>query len=246
MYLRFIFPVFLLVGVVTSDDKKVSVNFYGEAGCPACQQFVIDDLPTVLDDKELEPHVKFNFFPWGNSYFGTKKCGTGPYDSEQRECWVRLCHDTPNNCFQGIPVNQHGAFEGELNVYEGCAKHQEQTKAVHFLRCVEKRLQDVMKSHYDHVSVHKIMTLCGKENDLDIKKLKQCSKQNKKDRNIEIENARATPPHPGVPWIVVDGTPMDNLNLKQMVCQNLSKEGIKLPTCLSVSVKEDPQEVMVS
>ena len=50
-------------------------------------------------------------------------------------------------------------------------------------------------------------------------------------RVIERGNARATPSHPGVPYVVVDGTPLDNpMEVAEAICASLQKRGMKKPS----------------
>lgn len=60
--------------------------------------------------------IDFTFYPWGNAYYNTSKCGTSGYDKQVgMTCWVKECggDNPPQDCFKGDVLCQHG--DGECN-----------------------------------------------------------------------------------------------------------------------------------
>ena len=48
----------------------------------------------------------------------------------------------------------------------------------------------------------------------------------KRGRDIEISNAKQTPSHPGVPFVLIDGSPVDDfLQTKEIICKRLEEKG---------------------
>lgn len=141
--------------------------------------------------------MDLDFYPFGNAYYGTEKCGEGPYDSTERHCWADRCvvEDPPDDCFAGHVVPQHGAKEGRINTIEACAV----TKSLHgsseywpFIECMEKA--------YDEDATMR----CAHRSHLDGAAILACA-AGPEGQAANEEMARATPDHPGVPYILVDG-----------------------------------------
>jgi hypothetical protein len=73
------------------NNKMISVIFYGESQCPYCRKFVTEAWPPVWNDPELRALIQYDFIPWGNAYYPTSECGSGPYDANERHCWYAKC-----------------------------------------------------------------------------------------------------------------------------------------------------------
>ena len=148
MIQRLIFPFIVLTSVACASlnaaraDKVVSVRFYGESQCPYCRKFVEETWNEIWSDQELRSYLDYDFVPWGNSYFATSMCGSGPYDPQERACFYDHCitsaADDESACFGGDVVYQHSAKEGEIDIYETCIlKDVGLAAAVDFTYCAE-------------------------------------------------------------------------------------------------------------
>jgi hypothetical protein len=233
MFLRLL--LFCSLGIVAalSQDPavKVHVRFYGEASCPYCRRFVTDVWPTIWNDKQLQPHIDYNFVPWGNSYFATESCGKGPYDHLERSCWYEKCIITPADdeaaCFGGDAVYQHGTKEGEVDIYESCVNEVGGlSAAVEFTFCCEGPNMDDPTI----ADARQLMTKCVAPMTVDPAKVQECF--DTRGHAIEIANAKQTPDHPGVPYVTVDGQPLDDpFSIKSVICDILKQKGVSVATC---------------
>ena len=232
---------FVSVNVVVSEiaatdpivvAKKISVQFYGEAACPFCRKFVEESWKEIWDDDELKGHIDFTFVPWGNAYFATEMCGKGPYNPSERACFYEKCitaeTDDDKACFGGDPIYQHGKKEGQVDIYESCILEDNGLDAAFaFTICVEGSDMDD-----DAMSAHEVMIECVPEG-VDPTEVEECL--NDRGRKLEIANAKRTPVHAGVPYVVVDSKPMDNpFDTKATVCKLLDQQGVRPSGCSSV------------
>ena len=72
-----------------------------------------------------------------------------------------------------------------------------------------------------------LMEQCS-QSDVQRQAIQDCAET--RGRDLEIANAKQTPSHPGVPYVVVDGTPLDDpLKVKDAICARLGDLGIPLP-----------------
>lgn len=156
--------------------------------------------------------VDFAFHPWGNAYYATKRCGVGPYDADQRRCWFKTCLNStspPADCFGNI-VAQHGEEEKFVNIVQACAiKHYPESATYWpFIQCTEGNYQSGAKG----------LKACATKTGLDFHALRICAAGDEGAEAAEIQ-AKATPDHPGVPYILVNGHPIDDTkNLLKAVC----------------------------
>jgi Gamma interferon inducible lysosomal thiol reductase (GILT) len=231
----------------SSDDNsgvRVKVEFYGESRCPFCRKFVTEAWPKVwLDAEGLRSHVDYDMVAWGNAYFATKECGQGPYSSDERACWYKQCMSKVDkiitddetiindDCFAGNAVYQHGEKEGTVDIYETCIKVDYSLEyAVDFTFCAEGSIMD-----NDDITAEKLLTICTiSMPNVDAKAVQKCFEERGKE--LEIGNAKQTPAHPGVPYVLLDGTPVeDPMNIQDAICKALKDKGMdKLPeSCAS-------------
>lgn len=201
-------------------DVIVDVDFYGESQCPYCRQFVMVWYDVWPD---LQPYVNFHYVAWGNAYFSTEVCGSGPYSPQQRECWYDHCivssNDDDQACFSGNTVYQHSEKEGIIDIYESCVMDlMGLDEAMAFTYCCEgPRMDD------DSMSAHDLMAFCLLD-DLDTAMIQKCYETN--GHAIEVRNAKQTPKHHGVPYVVVDGISLeDPLNITNVICEKLKEAG---------------------
>lgn len=225
----------------SGDDALVSVRFYGEAECPFCREFVTGvwkEVWTKMDD--LHPYLDYQFVAWGNAYFATEKCGKGPeYSRDERRCWFQNCiattADDEEACFGGDAIYQHGEKEGQLNVYETCVKEEMGLDtAIAFMECIEgPNMDDSQKSAAD------LMHDCL---DTDATDVQDCS--DKRGHELEVRSAKATPDHPGVPFVVVDGAALDNpMEVVAAICGSLDRQGISGLKSCSKKVERSAREL---
>ena len=137
---RFPTTLFFSIPVLVNADtiekitaSPVQVHAYVEAECPDCRNFATSVLPILLDNFDTSL-VNFDFVAFGNAYFGTDFCGSGPYDPDERTCFYEKCvtpkNPTEDGCFDGDVVYQHAPphypapadREGRLMLLESCVQ----------------------------------------------------------------------------------------------------------------------------
>lgn len=181
----------------------------------------------MLNAAGVEAVVDFSFHPWGNAYFATDECGTGPYDSDERRCWAKRCggaQPPPADCFGGIDavVAQHGEMEAHVNILEACAIRLYPDVPTYwpYVQCVEG-------DAYDKGS--KALEECATRASLDPTRLDGCAAGPGGAQAIAAQ-AKATPDHPGVPYILVNGKSVNPGSLLEAVCAaytGVTPEGCK-------------------
>ncbi|KAL3944127.1 MAG: hypothetical protein SGBAC_001811 [Bacillariaceae sp.] len=213
---------------LSSEKPKVSVRFYGEAQCPFCRKFVTEVWKPIWEDLELRDYIDYDFIPWGNAYFATKQCGSGPYNSIERACWYKACineqSDGKKDCFDSeTVVYQHGQKEGDVDIYESCMKTLFGLDyAVEFTYCAEGPLMD--KKAQDAKT---LMKTCAAKviPKVDFPAIDECFDM--QGRKLEIQNARKTPEHPGVPYVLIEGAPIDDIaRTEESICKLLKEKGL--------------------
>lgn len=212
------------------DAPVVSVRFYGESQCPYCRKFVTEIWDPIWKDTELRQWIDYDFVPWGNAYFATDHCGSGPYNSQERACWYQECilttSDDEEACFgSGKAVYQHGEKEGQIDIYESCILQDVGLDAaVEFTYCAEGPNMDD-----ESLDAQQLMETCAPEG-VDASKVHECFET--RGTEIEIANSKKTPEHPGVPYVLVDGKPVDDpFATHQVICNSLAKKGVQPKSC---------------
>jgi hypothetical protein len=217
----------LSIGFASSKDK-VKVRFYGEALCPFCRKFVTEVWQPIWNDLELRDFIDYDFIPWGNAYFETDECGSGPYNAEQRACWYRKCIDVSSDddkkCFGSeIVIYQHGEKEGQTDIYEACVKKLFGLDfAVEFTYCTEGPNMDDQS-----MDAKALMNKCASQlvPQTDLDSIQQCLEED--GQALQITNAKQTPTHPGVPYVLIEGEPVEDfLHTKEVICSSLKKKGV--------------------
>eukprot|EP00405_Crypthecodinium_cohnii_P026216 CAMPEP_0206489740 /NCGR_PEP_ID=MMETSP0324_2-20121206/43502_1 /ASSEMBLY_ACC=CAM_ASM_000836 /TAXON_ID=2866 /ORGANISM="Crypthecodinium cohnii, Strain Seligo" /LENGTH=313 /DNA_ID=CAMNT_0053969641 /DNA_START=158 /DNA_END=1099 /DNA_ORIENTATION=- len=222
----------------SAEGSKVIVEVYGSAGCPFTRAFVEGPLAeTVAVANDL---IDLRFHTFGNSYHATERCG-GPtseelehypftgyfhgYDSEVRNCWDLHCGantETPDeDCFDGKMLCQHGAADGMVTAAWACAKSMSQQAPkdyMPFVLCTAfKYFSVTSESAFDDVISSCAVTFSAEN-------LLTCSKGEEGKQLLQAE-ARATVPHPGIPYVVIDGELLETTNC--VSCQ----DGIMVKVC---------------
>ncbi|CAB9521132.1 expressed unknown protein [Seminavis robusta] len=219
---------------------KVKVQFYGESQCPFCRKFVTETWNDIWSDNDLKALIDYEYVPWGNSYFATEACGKGPYSPGERACFYDHCIyklrtfgaddlTTDDDCFKGDVVYQHSEKEGQVDIYESCIIQNDGVdKAVAFTYCAEGDLMDNTE-----MSAHELLMECAADADIDVAATQSCA--DGQGRDIEIANAKKTPAHPGVPYVLVEGIAVPDANgqTKLFLCQKLAEKGHHPSACSS-------------
>lgn len=166
--------------------------------------------------------IDYSFYPWGNAYYATEACGKGPYASPERLCWFTRCMDPspfvrwlygprPKDCFGGTEaiVAQHGEREKHVNVLEACAVALYPAWRVYwpYAQCLE--------GAYDAGS--EAWGECATQARLDGALIDSCA-AGPKGSEAAVAQAKATPDHTGVPYVLVDGKSVDPDSLLEEVC----------------------------
>ena len=200
-----------------TQSPEVKVELYFEVGCPFCQEAITGPFNKILSTESVAAIVNVELYPFGNSYFVTSECkGGDEYDVKVRKCYNQLCgleaSDRPEHCFTGDVVCQHGPLECEMDRYLACAKWLSNFKAfIAFTHCVE--------TGYGNHQTEALVGSCAASSQIDAKALGQCFGGRQGDVAVKAQ-AMATPNHLGVPWILVNGKPMEEgKDLLKEVCK---------------------------
>jgi len=213
----------IVQGRVSVHTGKVRVKFYGESGCPTCRAFVAGPLNQTLEATGIADIMDFEFSPWGNAYFATAKCGgEGGYSVSARSCFNSECGaeatQRPADCFTSKLVCQHGEVECKANRYLACAKTAGATfqKYMPFVTCLEARYGNFgIDEHAVEAAADSCATLAG----LSFAAISDCFTGDAGGEALVAE-AQATPTHPGVPYVVLNGKPLvDTDALLRSVCE---------------------------
>lgn len=231
---RFLFAAHLLLAAAdAADAAKVKVQLFAEAGCPFCRAAIAGPVNQTLSTPSVAAIMEFEFFPWGNAYFVTAECkGAGEYDMSARKCFNQRCgsgvSERPKDCFTGDLVCQHGQMECEADRYLACAKSGSTGSTfMAFTHCLEAGYDNYTKA---------LVTACAASSGIDAGALAKCFSGKDGDHAV-IAQAMATPEHPGVPYILVDGKAVEQPNdLLKEVCKAYKGEVPKACHGLMASV----------
>lgn len=248
--------IFLLAGLVLALNAAstvattVSVTFYGESQCPMCRQWVTESWQEVWTDSDLMQYVEYDFIAWGNAYFSTAKCGSGPYSAQERACWYDECivtsSDNEETCFGGDVVYQHSKKEGEVDIYEMCVKNLFGiSNAVDFTYCCEGSKMDNSAQSSEDLMKECLPTT------MDPAVVQTCFET--EGDQIEISSAKSTPKHPGVPYVEVDGVALDDpFSVKAAICSHLgdimheNDPIVSLPTSCTALIEDGTVRIALS
>lgn len=174
-------------------------------------------LPKVLAAPGVSKVMNLSVYPFGNAYYATEECGKGPYDPNERHCWFKRCIQTQpplDDCFpaDGM-VAQHGPVERDINILESCAVTLNPDWNVYwpYIHCMEVKYSK------------KASNACAKRAGIDGQKIAACA-AGPDGAAAEVVMAKATPDHPGVPWILVNGASADANNLLKAICEAYTGE----------------------
>lgn len=130
-------------------------------------------------------HLDFNFYPFGNGHFATKKCP----ETGHIGCWAKECSQNPpdSDCFDGVPKCQHGTAECEGNSLEGCVieNYPNSTQYWPFVDCFEAKGGSKISGAQN----------CAKSAGLDWSVINGCYTDAKKRNAVDKKLAQATLQH---------------------------------------------------
>jgi len=204
----------LSVPAPKASASKVKVTLMTESGCPHCRDAIIGPLQDMVAAVGVADIIDLNNIPFGNNYYATKECGSGPYDPKERHCWCKTCVETDSpadDCFSGAIVPQHGLLEIQVNTMEACAKSLSRSWQQYwpFLVCMERR--------YPQEGVSAAPT-CAAAATIDRAALQKCY-EGPEGLDLLKKEARASTDHEGVPYILVEGKEVAGSQALDAVCQ---------------------------
>jgi len=166
--------------------------------------------------------MDFHLIPFGNAYFVTTECkGAGGYDSKARQCFSKQCgagagEARPSDCFTGPIVCQHGTEECNVNRLFTCAvktSSQNSAKYIPFVECMEAKYERISGKELDAAKI------CATTAGLPFDAISKCYAPGSDGDLYTVQDAMATPEHPGVPWVLLNGKSMDDpMALLKSVC----------------------------
>jgi len=230
--------------------NKVRVELYGEAGCPFTRGFVLGPVAEMLTS--AADLVDFHLHAFGNSYYVTKECGGSAegmpfneynrgYDSSIRQCFDKLCGsevtEPPEDCFTGPAVFQHGVLEGLATTAWACAVKLTGGKPrdyMPFLECTSKHYLSIDSED----AFRSVVETCAGDKS---QSLLSCA-VGPQGKAFLKQQARETPPHPGVPYTLIDGVELNEtecvtcgVGLMSEVCKAHRRRGNEdAPVCKSI------------
>lgn len=204
---------------------NVEVKVYVEAGCPYSQAFM-KDLRDVMEDSKFATNTALAVVFWGNSYYsGVNACsvaGNGDWNRSSAKCWRDTCLapgasalSQPSSCFgPGVARHQHGDLEGEVDRVASCAQRAAGNDASHgappWLRITTCLLEDYPAKN-STIGANDLLTNCATKTsfpDVITEEALACLAGPLAEQ-LEGEAASHTPPHPGVPYVLLDGKALD-------------------------------------
>jgi len=181
-----------------------------------CKSFVTTTLNKTLTAPGIMDVVDYSYYPWGNAYYNTSECGTPEYDKMVgMKCWLSHCGGKTRDadCFMGKVMCQHGELECLVNKIEACAIHlydDDVKGTTEFVYCMENKEGPEYKA-------------CAQSAGLDADAIGACVKSDEGDKaNAAMAMATAIlqPAHLGTPWVIVNGTTLDDPStLLEAICE---------------------------
>jgi hypothetical protein len=130
-----------------------------------------------------------------------------------------------------------------VDIYESCIiMNDGLNKAVAFTYCAEGDLMDNAE-----MSAHELLLECAADADINVDATQSCLEG--QGRHIEIANALKTPAHSGVPYVLVDGKPLEDPfnDTKTTICKALSEKGVSpLPAACTATTLAGNLRIPVS
>ncbi|CAE7648336.1 IFI30, partial [Symbiodinium sp. CCMP2456] len=225
-----------------SRNSLVSVQLFGESGCPDTTAFIAGPLADAEKAPGVADIMRLDWTPFGNAYFLTAECGGVPapagcgtstsclYNSTVRECFLAHCGLGGRpfaDCYSPGHVRcQHGSVECAANQLEACAKMKDAESYWPISRCIEMAFftGKLRTGSSSPEEVHDVAASCG----LAAETFDFCASQG---HEAVVAMAKSTPPHPGVPYVLVNGVALsETKDLLKKICE--AYEGDKPAGCL--------------
>eukprot|EP00928_Gymnodinium_smaydae_P043649 TRINITY_DN29203_c0_g1_i1.p1 TRINITY_DN29203_c0_g1~~TRINITY_DN29203_c0_g1_i1.p1 ORF type:complete len:271 (+),score=44.85 TRINITY_DN29203_c0_g1_i1:52-813(+) len=216
-----------------SLSKPVSVQLFGEAGCPDTTGFIFGPLAAAEKAAGVAEVMRLEWIPFGNAYFISEECGGVPaphgcrdsssclYNGTVRDCYFEHCGRGARHpfagCYKAGQVRcQHGPTECAANRVQACAKLHSPATYWDSSKCIEHAFYTGVLNNGDpEEKVLQKAESCGVGKDL----LASCFSTAAGDTAVE-DMAKATPSHPGVPYVLVNGEPLQDMSkLLTAVCK---------------------------
>lgn len=229
------FRLLALLVTCVSAAPPVKVQWYGEALCPGCHDFLVGPLNSTLDANGVAAIMDFTYYPFGNAYYNTKKCYTPGYDKQNGMfCWIKECgvSSPPADCFTAPLLCQHGDTECKGNMIMGCAIQLNPvfTTYMPFVTCFEGVNNGNLAA----------APKCAQQAGLNWTAISGCTGSSQ-GTNVVVANAKATlalgSDKAGVPWVLVNGQALGDLDtLLATVCSTYT--GTKPAGCSKATPHE--------
>ena len=242
-------------------SNKVLIELFGEGMCPYTALFSTGTLHPLMQLPGMDSLVEVDYTPFGNAYYLSGRCGgvrapTGCdgstsclYNSTTRECWDESCGReharVPAWCLDTEPNCQHGEVECVANQVQACAKELgcDPTAVFSLAVCMFDwylRPQGHMMwpGNATASSVLYVAHECARTTNVPWARIDSCLQSPERRRAATRAAARNTPVHDGVPWVMVDGKPLDYddeptiADLAATVCAAASLTASDTPACL--------------
>jgi len=227
---------------VVCASKTVEVVALTESLCPNCIDFINSDFKEVVNADEVFDRLNVKFLSWGNAYTETTSeelCPSrtpGKYDVNVRKCWNERCNrkakpelfaECFNKSFETKITCQHGENEGIGNRIETCAVQMTLNKTIDSMSRVGAEF--ILCFSGEHKGQKDYAAECAKKAGIDYDQLNDCV-NSFKGWNFLREEAVATNDygvHPGVPYILVNGSePPEGKSLLKVVCGLLDQQDL--------------------
>jgi len=214
----------LLVATVAHvSSERIHVQIFVEAGCPYCNKYLAGPLAKALADHDIASQIDVDISPFGNAFYQTAHCQLSAsnltstvlaqYDVGLRNCFNKKCgagvEQRSEDCFSGKLICQHGPKECAYDRYSACAKQVAPktplVSYIPFITCMKDAYNKQQSTGIEPESA--ALSSCATSSGLSVDELRSCYDGQAGQDAIEKE-AMATPVHPGVPYILINGKPV--------------------------------------